>query len=82
MQGTHTRTGERLGSASLPAFGMACRSAAIKDRTTIMALWEYKIIGSGKGGFGSPSLLESQLPRYDAIWEESTDCLPATTIGL
>ena len=30
----------------------------------------------------SPSQLESQLPRYDAIWEESTDCLPATTIGL
>lgn len=26
-----------------------------------MALWEYKIIGSGKGGFGSPSLLESHL---------------------
>ena len=26
-----------------------------------MALWEYKIIGSGKGGFGSPSLLETHL---------------------
>jgi len=26
-----------------------------------MALWEYKIIGSGKGGFGSPTLLESHL---------------------
>lgn len=30
----------------------------------------------------SPAQLESQCPRYDAIWEESTDCLPATTIGL
>lgn len=26
-----------------------------------MALWEYKIISSGKGGFGSPALLETHL---------------------
>ncbi|HPU50275.1 MAG TPA: hypothetical protein PK359_01855 [Burkholderiaceae bacterium] len=30
----------------------------------------------------SPAQLESNLPRYDALWDESTDCLPATTIGL
>lgn len=36
----------------------------------------------GRLVLASPSQLESQLPRYDAIWEESTDCLPATTIGL
>ena len=26
-----------------------------------MALWEYKVITSGKGGFATPALLESYL---------------------
>jgi hypothetical protein len=30
----------------------------------LMAIWEYKIIGSGKGGFGSPSLLEAHLNQF------------------
>ncbi len=31
---------------------------------------------------GMPSALEPLLPRYQSIWDESAECLPATTLGL
>ncbi len=45
----------RLGSASDPAFGIR------GVRIPLMALWEYKVITSGKGGFATPALLEKFL---------------------
>jgi hypothetical protein len=49
------RTVLRLGSASGAAFGMRGVSPSL------MSLWEYKIISSGKGGFATPAMLEKFL---------------------
>jgi hypothetical protein len=38
--------------------------------TTFMAVWEYKVISSGKGGFATPALLESYINQLGAEeWE-------------
>ena len=46
-----------------------------------MALWEYKIISSGKGGFGSPALLETHLNQLGKDdWEIIARVDPASII--
>ena len=37
---------------------------------------------TGRLVLSSPAELEFHLPRYDAIWDESIECLPSTTLGL
>jgi hypothetical protein len=53
----------RIDSATGPLLG--CLTLA-----TIMAVWEYKVISSGKGGFATPALLESFLNQLGTDeWE-------------
>jgi hypothetical protein len=36
----------------------------------------------GRLALASPSAVEALVDRYQAVWDESTPCLPATTLGL
>jgi AraC-like DNA-binding protein len=54
----------RIGSATRPHLG------CLTLTTNTMAVWEYKVISSGKGGFATPALLESFLNQLGTDeWE-------------
>ena len=47
-----------------------------------MAVWEYKVISSGKGGFATPALLESFLNQLGTDeWAVSYTHLDTPTVG-
>lgn len=56
-------------------------SVLLVDRQHLVRRAHHESL-SGRLILADPAQLEHQAPRYDAIWDESTECLAATRLGL
>ena len=65
----------------MPASLFDGEGVAIGDRRHLLRRAHAGLF-RGRLTLGDPSAAEALAGRYDAMWEESTPCLPAHTVGL
>jgi hypothetical protein len=65
----------------MPASLFGGESVAIGDRRHLLRRAHGDFF-RGRLTFGDPQAAEPMAGRYDAMWDESTPCLPAHTLGL
>jgi len=65
----------------IPASLRVDESAVVGDRQHL-ARRSHSDAYQGRGVLASPSEAEPVADRYQAVWDESTPCLAATTLGL
>ncbi len=71
----------RIQIRALPANLRLAESLLVGDRQHALRRAHEETL-SGTCVLATPSQAEAPLERFDAAWQESTPCLPATTLGL